>query len=64
MLYGIDEHFLIEILDGKQIYAYNICDEGFDIEDEIRKHIAVNHKDTLIEISKKFVEEKDDSCSE
>ena len=53
-----------EILDGKQIYGYNVCDEGFDIDDEIRKHIAVNRKDTLFEISKKFVEEEDDSCSE
>ena len=64
MLDGIDEHFQIEFLEGEQVYACNICDEGFDIEDEIKKHIAVNHKDILIEISKNIDEEEDDNCSE
>ena len=55
MLDGIDEHFQIELLEGEQIYACNICDEGFDIENEI---IAVNHKYILIEINKKKLTRK------
>ena len=43
----------IEFLEGVQVYACNICDEWFDIEDKIKKYIAVNHKDILLEISKK-----------
>ena len=54
----------IEFLEGVQVYACNICDEWFDIEDKIKKYIAVNHKDILIEISKKVDEEEDDNCSE
>ena len=64
ILDGIDEHFQIEFLKGEQVYACNICDEEFDIENEINKHTAVNHKDMLIEISKKDYEEEDDNCSE
>ena len=64
MLHGIDEHFQIEFLEGEQVFACNICDEGFDIEDENKKHIAVNHEDILIEISKNVDEEEDGNCSE
>ena len=60
MIEGIDDHFQIEILKGELVYACNICDEGFDIEDKIKKHIAFNHKDILIEISKNVEEEEDD----
>jgi hypothetical protein len=64
LLDGIDEHFQIEFLDCEQVYACNICDEGFDIKDKIKKHIAVNHKDILIQISKKNYELEDDNCSD
>ena len=49
----------------KMSYEENkCCVEGFDIEDETKKHIAVNHKDILIEISKKNYELEDDNCSD
>ena len=49
---GIEDMFQLEILDGEQVYACNVCDQGFDIEDEIKKHIVDNHKEIMIEISK------------
>ena len=63
MLNGIDEHFQIEYLAGEQVYACNICDEGFDIEDKIKIHISKDHKDILIEISKN-VDGEEENCSE
>ena len=56
----IDDHYQIEVLNGEQVYACNICDEGFDTEDELKKHISVDHKDVLIEISEKIDEDEDD----
>ena len=29
----------------------NVCNEGFDQEDEVQNHIEVNHKDIYIKIS-------------
>ena len=46
-LEDIDECFQIEIFNGEQVFACNICDEGFDNDDEIRKHISNNHKETV-----------------
>ena len=37
-------------MDSQQVYAYNFCDEGFDQDDEVKKHIEINHKDILIKI--------------
>ena len=54
-LEGIESNedlFQLEVLDGDQIYACNVCDQGFDIENEIKKHIIDNHKEIIIEISK------------
>ena len=48
---AIGDLFQIEILDSQQVYACNVCDEGFDREDEVKKHIEINHKDILIKIS-------------
>ena len=47
-----EDLFQLEVLDGDQIYACNGCDQGFDIENEINKHIIDNHKEIIIEISK------------
>ena len=48
---GIEDLFQIEVLDGEEIYACNVCNEGFDREDEIMKHISDDHKEIVIEIS-------------
>ena len=42
----------MEVLDGEEIYACNVCDQGFDREDEIKKHVLDDHKEIVIEISK------------
>ena len=60
MLQDIDDHYQIEILHGEQLYACNICNEGFDTGDEVKKHISVSHKDLLIKISEKVYEDEDD----
>ena len=49
---GIEDLFQMEILDGEEIYACNVCDQGFDREDEIKKHVLDDHKEIVIEISK------------
>ena len=33
---GIDDMFQIEIIEGEQVYACNICNEGFDQDAEIK----------------------------
>ena len=38
---GIEDMFQIEYLEGEQVYACNICDEGFDKEAEIHDHIGL-----------------------
>ena len=49
---GIEDLFQIEVLDGEEVYACNVCNEGFDREDEIMKHILDGHKEIVIELSK------------
>ena len=41
---GIKDLFQLELLDGEDIYACNICDQGFDREDKIKKHIVECHE--------------------
>ena len=36
---------------NKHIYAFNVCYEGFDQENEVKKHNEINHKGILIKIS-------------
>ena len=42
----------LEVLDGEQIYACTVCDQGFDRKDKITKHIVEDHKEIITEISK------------
>ena len=37
--------FQIEIVEGAHLYACNACDEGFEKDDKIRKHIESDNKD-------------------
>ena len=48
----IEDLFQLEVLDGEQVYACNVCNHGFDMEDKIKKHIIKDHKEIVIEISK------------
>ena len=49
--------FQIEILEGEHVYAWNICDEGFDTEEEITNYIVKYHKDIVIQIIEDLEEE-------
>ena len=40
----IEDLFPLEVLDGEQAYVCFVCDNGFDSEDEIKKHIIENHR--------------------
>ena len=35
----IEDLFQIEIVEGEELYAYNVCNEGFEKDDEIKRHI-------------------------
>ena len=48
--------FQIEVVEGEQVYACNICNEGFDQDAEIKKHIGENHSEIIIQIAKNLEE--------
>ena len=56
--------FQMEVLEGEDVYACNICDEGFDKIDEVKNHISIYHKDTLMQITKNIEEVEEDSSSD
>ena len=56
--------FTIEIVEGEQVYACNICDEGFDKEAEIRQDIVEDHKEIIPHISEKLEEEEESDLDE
>ena len=56
---GIDDMFQIEILEGESVFACNICNEGFDQDYEIRKHIEEDHNEIVMQISKALEENED-----
>ena len=62
-LEGIEDMFQLEVLEGKEIYACNICNEGFDKNDEVKNHIETAHNDILAQL-RKNVEEAADSSSD
>ena len=61
---GIDDLFQIEFLEGEQVYACNICDEGFDKEAEIREHIVEVHNDIVTQIKERLVEKEGSKVDE
>ena len=61
---GVQDLFQIEVLEGVEVFACNVCDEGFDKEDEVSNHITINQKDILIQISNDVDSDEEESCSE
>ena len=61
---GIDDMFQIEYLEGEQVYACNICDEGFEKETEIRDHIVKVHNDIVTQITDRLEEEEESRVDE
>jgi hypothetical protein len=41
---------------NEQVYACNICNEGFDKDTEIKKHIEEKHSEIIIQITNNLVE--------
>ena len=54
----------MEILGSEEVYACNVCNEGFDTADEVKKHIEINHNDVLIQINKTIAEEEESEDDE
>ena len=61
---GIDDLFQIEILEGEQVYACNVCDQGFDRDEEIRTHIEIDHKEIILQISENIDKEKESKVTD
>ena len=59
---GIEDMFEIEIIDGEQVYACNICNEGFDQDAEVKKHIEEKHNEIIQQITKDLVESEEMKC--
>ena len=49
---GIEDIEDLFQLDGEQVSACNVCNNGFDMEDKIMNHIIKDHKEIISEISK------------
>ena len=58
---GIEDLFQIEIVEGEELYACNVCNEGFEKDDEIKRHIEKDHYEMVLQIRKDMYEELDDS---
>ena len=48
-----NDMFQIEIVEIETVYACNICDQGFEGSDEVKKHITKVHHDINNHILKK-----------
>ena len=42
-----NDMFQIEIVENETVYACNICDQGFEGSDEVKKHITEVHHDII-----------------
>ena len=42
-------------------YTCNICNEGFNKIYEVKKHISIDHNDTIMQITKNIEKEEDSS---
>ena len=58
---GIEDLFQIEIVEGEEIYACNVCNEGFEKNNKIKRHIEKDHYEMVLQIRKDMSEEHDDS---
>ena len=49
-----NDMFRIEIVDNETVYACNICDQGFEGSDEVKKNITEVHHDIMNHILTKL----------
>ena len=45
--FDFEDYFQIEVVDGESLFVCNVCDEGFENEQEIKEHIKNNHESLL-----------------
>ena len=56
--------FQLKVVDSEQIYACNVCDQGFDGVDKIMKRIVDDHKDIIIKIIKDMENKEEDKFND
>ena len=56
--------FQMEILKGEEVYACNICDEGFETDDQAKRHRELCHNAILIQIRTNLDKEEENSNDE
>ena len=39
--------FQLEVVSDEEVFACNLCNEGFDSEDEVKEHLKQSHKKVL-----------------
>ena len=54
----IEDMFQLEVVEDEQLFVCNICIEGFQKHDNIKKHIEKTHKDIIMQIKRIMDEEK------
>ena len=59
----INDLFQMEFIEGEQVYACNVCNKGFDMNEEIKMHIEKEHKANIVQI-RKDIHEEDESDSD
>ena len=64
ILDGICDLFQMEILDSDEVFACNVCNDGFDTADKVKKGIEINHNDILSQINKTIAEEEESENAE
>ena len=42
-----NDMFQMEIVENETVYACNICDQGFETSEEVKKHIKETHQDIV-----------------
>ena len=47
-------HFPMEVLDGKTVFACNICHEMFETSEIVQKHITKKHHNELKDFEKEY----------
>ena len=57
---GIEDLFQLEIVEGEDLYACNVCNEGFENNNDIKKHIQNDHSQVLLQIRKEMYEASDE----
>ena len=57
---GIEDLFQIEIVEGEELYACNVCNEGFEKNEEIKKPKEKYHYQVVLQIRKEMYEDKED----